>query len=287
VSDSPLEGVGPDETLDSIGTAGVRVLQRRGGYRFTLDAVLLAGFAAAEGASEGAVLELGAGSGVVSFLLARQFGRGPVDALELQPAVYARMVRGVALNGLEGRVRPMLGDLREARTLLSSGAYALVVSNPPFRARSAGVRSPDEERALSKQELACDAAAVVAAARHALTPGGGVSLVYPAARLAEVLGLLTTARLFPRVLRLVHARVGAPATRFLVHALRDTDQGLAVRPPLIVHGEGPGGYAPEVAVLMDPPRAEREALLNTSRPAELTGGFSSKEPRREHSHEDK
>lgn len=255
---SAPDAPGPDETLDSIGTAGVRVLQRRRGYRFTLDAVLLAGFAATEGAGagEGAVLELGAGSGVVSFLLARQFGRGPVDALELQPAVYTRLVRGVALNGLEGRVRPMLGDLREARTLLTAGAHALVVSNPPFRPRSAGVRSPDEERALSKQELACDAAAVVAAARHALAPGGGVSLVYPAARLTEVLGLLVAARLFPRALRFVHARPGSPATRFLVHARRDSDQGLEVRAPLIVHGEGPGGYSPEVAALMDPPRSE-------------------------------
>lgn len=255
--EAPLDVLGSEETLDSIGTSGVRVLQRRGGYRFNLDAVLLAAFAASEGVSEGTVLELGAGSGVVSFLLARQFGRGPIDALELQPAVHARLVRGVALNGLEDRVRPLLGDLREARTLLPSGAYTLVVSNPPFRPRSAGVVSPDEERALSKQELACDAAAVVSAARQALTPDGGVSLVYPASRLAEVLGLLTSARLFPRALRLIHARVGSPATRFLVHALRDSDRGLKVLAPLIVHGEGPGGYAPEVAALMDPPRSER------------------------------
>lgn len=251
---APAEG----ETLDSIGTSGVRVLQRRGGYRFNLDAVLLAAFAASEGSTPGTALELGAGSGVVSFLLARQFGRAPVDALELQPAVHARLVRGVALNALEGRVRPLLGDLREARTLLPAGAYTLVVSNPPFRPRSAGVLSPDEERAISKQELTCDAASVVAAARHALAPGGGVCLVYPAARLSEVLGLLTAARLFPRALRFIHARVGAPATRFLVHALRDSDRGLHVRPPLIVHGEGPGGYAPEVAALMDPPRVERD-----------------------------
>lgn len=254
MSDAPLPA--SDETLDSIGTAGVRVWQRRGGYRFTLDAVLLAAFAATEGAGvEGPLLELGAGSGVVALLLVRQFGLGPVDALELQPAVYARLVRSVALNDCEGRVRPRLGDLREARTLLAPGAHAHVVSNPPFRRSHAGVLSPDPERALSKQELACDAPAVVAAARQALAPGGRVSLVYPAARVAEVLGLLQAARLHPVVLRFVHARAEAPATRFLVHAVRDRERGLAVRPPLLVHGEGPGGYGPEVAALMEPPRA--------------------------------
>ncbi len=248
----------PDETLDSIGTAGVRVVQRRSGYRFTLDAVLLAHFAAVEGAGvSGPLLELGAGSGVVSFLLVKQFGLGPVDALELQPAVYARLERAVALNGLEARVKPLLGDLRRLRELVPGGTYTHVVSNPPFRRAEAGVRSPDEERAVSKSEVACDAPSVVAAARYALAPGGAVSLVYPAARVAEVLGLLTGAKLHPAVLRFVHSRVGSPATRFLVHALRDRDRGLAVRAPLIVHGEGPGGYSEEVAALMEPPLAER------------------------------
>ncbi|HSP78096.1 MAG TPA: SAM-dependent methyltransferase, partial [Myxococcaceae bacterium] len=107
----------------------------------------------------------------------------------------------------------------------------------------------------SKQEWTCDAPAVVAAARHALAPGGRVSLVYPAARVAEVLGLLLEARFHPSALRLVHARVDEPATRFLVHAVRDRARELVVRPPLIVHGEGPGGYAPEVAALMEPPRS--------------------------------
>jgi tRNA1Val (adenine37-N6)-methyltransferase len=249
-------GLGPEETLDSIGTSGVRVLQRRTGYRFTLDAVLLAHFAATEGTGlSGPWLELGAGSGVVSFLLVRQFHVASVDALELQPEVHARLVRAVALNGCEGQVRPLLGDLRAARSVLVGGHYAHVVSNPPFRVAGAGRRSPDLERAISKEEVACDAASVVAAARHALAPGGAVSLVYPAERVAEVLGLLTAARLHPRALRMVHSRVDSPASRFLVHAVRDRDSGLCVRPPLIVHGDGPGGYSPEVASLMDPPRS--------------------------------
>ena len=122
------------------------------------------------------------------------------------------------------------------------------------------MRSPDDERAVSKSEVACDAGAVVAAARYALRLGGRVSLVYPAGRVAEVLGLLTQARLYPSVLRFVHSRGGSPATRFLVQALRDRDRGLAVRPPLIVHGEAPGGYSTEVAALMDPPLAGRTPL---------------------------
>lgn len=248
---SPEPLVQPGETLDSLGA--VRVVQRRGGYRFAVDALLLAGFAAAEGVEAGGpLLELGAGSGVVSFLLARQWGLGPVEALELQPAVYGRLERGVVLNGCEGRVVPRLGDLRQARELWAGGGFAHVVSNPPYRPVRSGVRSPDTERALSREEVACSAAEVVAAARHVLRPGGRVSLVYPVVRLPEVLGLLLEARLYPRVLRLVHSREGAEASRFLIHALKDRKPGLVVRPPLVVHGPG-GGYSPEVAAMLEPP----------------------------------
>lgn len=244
-----------DESLDSIGTSGVRVLQRKTGYRFTLDAVLLAAFAGQEHRGDGHWLELGAGSGVVSLLLVRQFGVPGVDALELQTAVHARLVQNIALNGCEGRVRPLLGDLREPSRSWEPGRYHHVVANPPYRPVGAGVRSPDEERALSKEELACDAEALARAARHALAPGGAASIIYPAARMAEVLRVLGAARLWPRVLRLVHARAGTGANHFLVKAVRDENGPLEVRPPLVVHGAGPGGYGPEVAALMDAPRA--------------------------------
>ena len=58
---------GDGETLDAIGEGRVRLLQRRDGYRFNLDSVLLAGFAIDELEAERAckVVDLGTGCGVV------------------------------------------------------------------------------------------------------------------------------------------------------------------------------------------------------------------------------
>jgi len=242
----------PEETWDAIGTAGVQVVQRRRGYRFTLDAVLLAAFAGQVEPGAGPWLELCAGSGVISLLLVRQFGVGAIHALELQAPVHARLVRNVAANGCEASVHPMLGDLRTHPW--TPGAYRHVVANPPYRLVGAGMRSPDEERALSKEELACTLADVVAASRHALAPGGQLSLVYPAARLPELLGQLAARRMSPQSLRFVHARASAPANHVLVRAVRDGAGTLKVLAPWIVHGSEPGGYGPELAALLAPPR---------------------------------
>ena len=76
-------------------------------------------------------------------------------------------------------------------------------------------------------------------------------LAVPGSKSLTNRALLVAARLYPSALRFVHARPGAPATRFLVHAVRDRQPGLVVRPPLVVHAER-GGYAPEGAAWVGP-----------------------------------
>lgn len=235
-----------DETLDSIGTADVRVLQRREGYRFGLDSVLLAAFAAEVDAG-GPLLELGAGAGVVSLLLARQFGLGPVTALERQEGLHERLVRNVSLNACEGRVRPLRVDWREARGTLPGAPFAHVVTNPPFWAPGAGRLSPDGERQAARHELHGAFPSLVLAARRLLRPGGALTVVHLASRLAVLVPALAAGGFSLRRLRLVHPRAEGPAHLALLHARLGAGEGLVVPPPLVVHGDGPGGYSPEVA----------------------------------------
>ena len=62
-----------NETLDDLVRNGMKVIQARSGYRFSMDSVLLAHFAEAQ--ADDTVLDLGCGSGVISFLIA---GRQPL-----------------------------------------------------------------------------------------------------------------------------------------------------------------------------------------------------------------
>src|ERR1700689_4545736 len=103
-----------EETLDSILGGALRLYQPRRGYRFSVEAVLLARFAAARPAAR--VLELGAGCGVVALLFAALTQPREVVALEIQPALAALIARNAALNGL-GMIRAVCADLRSRRAL--------------------------------------------------------------------------------------------------------------------------------------------------------------------------
>lgn len=69
------------------------------------------------------VLDVGAGTGVLSLACA-SLGARSVEALDIDPFCFAACRRNAALNGLEGRIRPLLLSLD-----LLEGEYPLVLAN--------------------------------------------------------------------------------------------------------------------------------------------------------------
>lgn len=229
--DDPI-APGPDETLDSVGS--VRILQRRDGYRFTLDAVLLADFALAGGAPR-RVVDLGAGSGVVGLAVAT---RTPLDALalvELQPGLASLARRNARLNGVEV-AQVVEADLRQLPDDIPSGDWDLVLSNPPWFELGRYRLNPHSEKAIARHEIECTLADVADAACRSMSPDGRVAVVLPAHRLSDAFTAFASAELHPSRIRFVHPHSEEPANTFLLEAVR-AKRELVVEPPLVLVAE--------------------------------------------------
>ncbi len=242
---------GPGETLDAICGGEVQVLQRRTGYRFTLDPLLLAHFAVYEGgAHRGRLMDLGTGCGIIPLVLARRLGRKDITALELQPRLFSLAERNVYLNRCEDEVTLVQGDLRRVGELFPAGSFASVLSNPPYRARAAGRTNLSMEKALARHELACEQSDIARAAAHLLVPRGGLCVVYPASRFSELVTVLRMHRLEPRTVRWVHPRGDRPAKLVLLHAVKGGRADLTVLPPLVVHADDEHAFTGEVCAMI-------------------------------------
>ncbi|MCE9670342.1 methyltransferase [Myxococcus stipitatus] len=242
---------GPGETLDSICGGTVRVLQRRLGYRFTLDPLLLAHFTVHEGgAPRGRLMDLGTGCGIIPLVLARRLGLGDITALELQPGLFSLAERNVYLNRCERAVSLVHGDLRRVAEQFPSSGFSHVVCNPPYRARATGRTSASEEKALARHELACDLRDVTRAAAHLLEPRGGLCMVYPASRFSELVSVLLAHDLAPRTVRWIHPRADRPAKLVLLRAVKGGGAGLVVLPPLVVHADDAHAFTAEVRAMV-------------------------------------
>jgi tRNA1Val (adenine37-N6)-methyltransferase len=243
---------GAGETLDSICGGEVQVLQRRTGYRFTLDPILLAHFSVYEGgAHRGRLIDLGTGSGIIPLVLAKRLGRKDITALELQPGLYSLAERNVYLNRCEQQVTLVQGDLRHVDQFFALGSFSHVLCNPPYRTCTTGRSSLTVEKAIARHEVACALPDVARAARHLLAPRGGLCMVFPAARFAELAEVLRDHRLEPKTVRMVHPRADRPAKLVLLHAVKGGRADLTVLPPLVVHAEDEHAFTEEVSAMVE------------------------------------
>jgi tRNA1Val (adenine37-N6)-methyltransferase len=228
------------ETLDAFYHGRVRVLQRKKGYRFSVDAPLLADFIRTREVDE--ALEIGTGSGIIALLLSvKPFRR--VTALEIQPGLADLARRNVALNGSEDRIEVVEADLR---TYEPRRTFDLVFSNPPYIEKATGFLSASAEKSAAKHELHGTIGEILEKAAAWLAPEGRVCLVYPEKRRKDLLASAARVGLGVRRLRFIHPRAGEPANLFLVELGKGEGSGEPeLMPPLILLG--PDGKYTEAA----------------------------------------
>src|SRR5579859_330081 len=100
------------ETTDSILNGALTLVQPRDGYRFSIDSILLGRFVRVRRRDR--VLELGAGCGVISVMIAGLSQPREIVAIEIQPDLAAIATRNAALNRLDS-IRVINADLRARR----------------------------------------------------------------------------------------------------------------------------------------------------------------------------
>ena len=235
-------------TEDALENGALVLQQHKHGYRFNLDAVLLAHFAmAARAASRPAsVLDLGTGCGVIALLLKHHRTEWQVEALELQPALAGLAAGNADRNRLEVPIH--IGDLREPPAEWR-GRWKLVVSNPPYFSADSGHVSETGEKALARHDATAKPEELARALRFLLSGDGAGCVVYPAARLGTLLAACAAERLSVTRLCCVHPRLDAAAGVALVEVRPRSKRPLVVMPPLVVHAPE-GGYSAAVRAML-------------------------------------
>jgi tRNA1Val (adenine37-N6)-methyltransferase len=218
-----------DETLDLLCNEKVRLIQKKRGYRLSIDPLLLANFITLK--KHETLLDVGTGCGIIPIYLSLKGWRNRFVGIEIQDELYELAVRNRALNNcmdlelIKGDIRALGGGL---------GCFHVIACNPPFVKERTGKKSPGASRLLARSETSLDLPALAAVASSRLFSRGRLYVVYPAKRLAEVFYELKNRRLEPKRLRLVHSRAGEPAVLCLVECVKNGGTQLRVEPPLYI-----------------------------------------------------
>ena len=138
-------------TEDTFFNGRLKVRQPRDGYRYSIDAVLLAGFfRCKEGQT---VLDLGTGCGILPLTLASRHPGLRLLGVEIPAELAGIAQANVRINGLEERVHILHQDLKSLKGRHLSGRVHQVVCNPPYRRMNSGRVNPHDEKAGARHEI--------------------------------------------------------------------------------------------------------------------------------------
>ncbi len=230
--------LGEDESLDSFYHGRILIIQKKKGYRFSVDAPLLADFIRTRDTD--VLLEVGGGSGVISLLLSlKPFRR--IVCLEVQKGLAGLARRNVRLNRLEDKIAVVESDLRVFRPRIK---FDVIFSNPPYIKKKTGLPSSSPEKAIAKHEIKGDIFDIMHFTRKFLKRKGLAYFIYPARRKEDFDLALAGNGLKIRTLRWVHPRRGGEARWFLAECGFSAPRA-ETRPPLFVYDEK-GEYTNEL-----------------------------------------
>jgi tRNA1Val (adenine37-N6)-methyltransferase len=209
------------------------IFQRARGHRHSIDDVLTAHYALEVSPRVTTHLDLGAGIGTVGLLVLWGMPEDTLlTAVEAQTTSYRLLVANMTDNGLVGRVRPLLGDLRE---LTLQERFPLITGSPPYFPISAGIVSQDSQKAHARFELRGDVSDYARAAARLLSADGWFVFCFPTPQKQRALTAVVSAGLRVTRQRDVIPRAGL-APLFSLFACRHANvAGDSVEdPPLVV-----------------------------------------------------
>lgn len=233
----------PDERVDQLQAAGVKIIQSKEVFAFSLDAVLLADFAVVKKHSR--VVDLAAGNGAVGLFVAPRTDN-QVTMVELQARLADMAKRSVALNGFTNVDVHQL-DLKDTTSVVSKDSVDVVTCNPPYFKLDPGhVTNPNDHLALARHELTTTFKIVAQTASDLLKCQGKAFFVHRPDRLEELLQTLVEAKLAPKRIRFIHPKADREANMVLIEAVKaGKPDGIRILPPIVVY-DADGQYSPEV-----------------------------------------
>lgn len=232
-----------EETFEDIKMDGLRLVQKKKGFRYGMDAILLSQFAHVTKHTR--AVDLGTGTGIISLLLGKR-GAKAVTAIEQNPVMAELAERNARLNEMDDIMRVICGDVCHIREHLAAESADLVVSNPPYRVVDTGKIAALDDVARARHEITASLADFVRAAHYLVKYRGRFAMIHLPERMVEILGLLHDMNLEPKRLRMVYPNRSLPPSMFLVESIKGAKAGgLTVLPPLILMEED-GTYSREI-----------------------------------------
>lgn len=212
-----------DEQIEDLQCKGLKIIQNKKWFCFGIDSVLLANFVKTK-KKNAKVIDLGAGSGVISILLSAKIDASNITCVEKQPEMCDILERNIKLNKLEKQLKVLNCDIIDIpKPESAKEAYDIVVTNPPYQQKGSGLENENEQKHIARTETTATLEDIIKKASEILKDKGQFFIVHKPNRIVDVITLMREHKLEPKNIRLLvpTSKGGEDSTILLVEGVKN------------------------------------------------------------------
>ena len=222
-----------DESLEDLQIDGLKLIQKKNGFRFGADAVFLVDFV--KDIPSKITLDFCTGSAVIPILLSAKSSAEKIYGLEIQKPFCEMAVRSVEMNNLSGKIIITEGDVKNASEIYGKRQFDLITCNPPYMPVGCGIQNPNDSKYAARHEILCTLNDVIGSAAPLLKHKGHLALIHKPARLADIICLMRKYDIEPKRIRFIHKNQSSEPSLVLADGIYKGGNELRILPPLYLY----------------------------------------------------
>ena len=214
-------------------TGEYKLIQKKDGFRFSVDAVILSDFFAYP--KKGKILDIGTGNGIIPILLFSKEKGENITGIDIQKENVELAEKNVKLNRLDENIKIVHGDVKEYSM---GNSFDYIVSNPPYMKVDGKKQNILSCKSIARHEVKLDLLQLVQNAKRLLKPIGSFSLIHRSYRFTDISRILEDSGFSLKRVRFVYFSKEKNYNLVLVEAWKGKKCKLEIEPPLCLEESG-------------------------------------------------
>ncbi len=214
--------------LDYLPRTNIKMIHVDGSYSFGVDSIILGDFAKMK--KDKVALDIGAGSGVLSFLTNSLYKLKKVYAVEIQKAKADLLRENIALNNIEN-IELINEDLNNIN--FEENYLDYIITNPPYYKITDNIGNKEEEFLISRQEKYLKLEDIFSFSNKCLKDKGKLFMIHKPERMVEIFN--KSGNLKPKRVRFVESRVYEKPQFILIEFVKNARDGLKIEDTLVIY----------------------------------------------------
>jgi len=233
-----------NERINDIEINNYKIIQKKDGFCFGIDSVLLSDFAS-NIKNNAKVIDLGTGTGILGFLIIAKTKASKIVGVEVQNEIADMAKRSILLNNLQEKFEIINSNILDVDKVLNVESFDVVITNPPYKKMNSGKINDNKIKLISRHEVMADLNDFVRVSFRMLKDKGTLYMVHRAERLVDILSCMRNNKIEPKRIRFVHSNRRCESKLVLIEAVKNGKSSVRVEEPLYIYNDD-GTYTQEV-----------------------------------------